>query len=69
MKPSVTKNRTFKGIPVTFAEIGDHLFFGGSVQKTYEVTSMKNGRAYSGDVDLFELAKKEQPICLTNKEF
>ena len=69
MKPSTTKNRTFYGVPVTFAEMGDKLFFGGDIQMTYEVTSIKNGRAYSGDVDLFELAKKEQPVCLTNKEF
>ena len=69
MKPSTTKNRTFGRHFVTYNEIGDHLFFGGDIQMTYEVTSIKNGRAFSGDVDLFELAKKEQPICLTNKEF
>ena len=69
MKPSTTKNRTFGKHFVTFAEIGDKLFFGGSIQKMYEVTHMSNGRTYSGDVDLFELAKKEQPVCFTNNEF
>jgi len=69
MKPSETKNKMVNGFPVTFVEVGDMLFFGGDIQMTYEVTSIKNGRAYSGDIDLFELAKKEQPICLTNKEF
>ncbi len=69
MKPSVTKNRIFNGHPITFVEIGDQLFFGGSIQKMYEVTSMKNGRSYSGEIDLFELSKIEQPICLTSNEF
>lgn len=69
MKPSTTKNRTFYGVPVTFAEIGDKLFFGGSIQKMYEVTHIKNGRTYSGEVDLFELSKQEQPVCFTDNEF
>jgi hypothetical protein len=69
MKPSTTKNRTFYGHAVTFVEIGDKLFFGGDIQKMYEVTHMKNGRSFSGDIDLFELAKREQPVCFTNNEF
>jgi len=55
MKPSTTKNRTFGKHFVAFAEIGDKLFFGGSIQKMCEAAHTSNGRTYSGDVYLFEL--------------
>ena len=69
MKVSTTKNKTCRNISITFVEVGDELFFGGLIQKTYLCTEIRNGRAFSNKIDLFELSKKEQPICLTNNEF
>lgn len=68
MRISKTKNRTFYGVPVTFVEVGDQLFFGGSIQETYEVTHIDGGRPFCGKIDLFKLSKTEQPVCLTTKE-
>lgn len=69
MKPSTTKNRTFYGKSVTFVEVGDTLFFGGDLQQFHKVTHITGSRPFAGDIDLFNLSKKEQPINFTENEF
>lgn len=59
MKPSATKNLTSNtGKPYCLVELGDFLFFGGDVQKMFEVTGFdERSRPLSGETDLFQLQK------------
>ena len=58
MKPSTTKNKvTPTGKPYIVVEVGDILFFGGSLQKVYEVTDVRGSRCFHNEIDLFQLWK------------
>lgn len=63
LKISTWRNKTTnKGVPYVITEVGVVLFFGGSIQKYYEITHCHNERPYSNEIDLFNLAK-ETGIC------
>ena len=71
MKPSPSKNLTSSsGRHYAFVELGDVLFFGGSIQKYYEVDNFRNERCFSGDVDLIQLYwdTKIVPIVLEKEK-
>lgn len=56
MKISQTQNKvTDKGLPYCVVFVGDVLFFGGNIQKYYEVTKIEKSRCFHNDTDLFQL--------------
>lgn len=63
LKISTWRNKTTdKGIPYVITEVGVTLFFGGKVQRFYEITHCHNERPFSNQIDLFNL-EKETGIC------
>lgn len=63
LKISNWRNKTTKnGLPYVITEVGVVLFFGGSIQKYYEITHCHNERPYSNETDLFNL-EKVSGIC------
>lgn len=61
-----TRNVQTCGRTVLIIFVGDVLFFGGSIQKYYEVTDVIGSRPYSNGVDLFQMWKDsgELPILM-----
>lgn len=58
MKLSARNMLSDTGVPYALVYVGDVLFFGGNLQKYYQVTHMdKRGRPFHNNVDLFELEK------------
>lgn len=63
LKISTWRNKiTNTGLPYVITEVGVVLFFGGQIQKYYEITHCHNERPYSNETDLFNL-EKESGIC------
>ena len=63
LKLSIWRNKiTNTGLPYVITEVGVVLFFGGQIQKYYEITHCKDERPYSNETDLFNL-EKVSGIC------
>jgi len=60
---SANKNRTTaNGRPYAVIELGDVLFFGGSIQKYLTVDKVRGERLFSGDIDVLELYKSTKVL-------
>lgn len=67
----MNKNKTTQtGVEYVLVELGDKLWFGGSLQQMFTVEEFINERPHSNGVDLFQLWKdtKVLPINFTQHE-
>lgn len=64
----MNKNKTTEsGVDYVLVELGDKLWFGGTIQMLYTVDSFVNERPHSNGTDLFQIWKDSKilPINLT----